>query len=50
MGASQISFEIKPLEVFLIYPLIIFTVTLIASALTALGVRKVSPQEVINID
>ena len=50
MGASQISFEIKPLEVFLIYPLIIFTVTLIASALTALDLRKVSPQEVINID
>ena len=50
MGASQINFEIKPLEVFLIYPIIIFTVTLIASAITALGVKKVAPQEVINID
>ena len=50
MGASQINFEIKPLEVFLIYPIIIFTVTLIASAITALGVKKLAPQEVINID
>lgn len=50
MGASQIEFVIKPLEVYLIYPMIIFTLTVLASAITATQIKGISSQETNNIE
>lgn len=46
MGAFKIEFEIHALEVYLIYPVILFTATLIGCVLTMLKVRKISVQEI----
>ncbi|MDD4111967.1 MAG: ABC transporter permease [Herbinix sp.] len=50
MGASHIEFVIKPLEVYVLYPLLILALTLIASIITALQIRRVSVQETHNIE
>ena len=50
MGAETITFEIIPWEVYVCYPLFVTIVTLIASVLTALGVRRISPAETSNIE
>lgn len=41
MGAQSIEFEIKPLEVYVMYPLLVFTVTVLAGMASALQVRKI---------
>ncbi len=41
MGASKITFEINVLEIYVIYPLAIFMVSVFACVLTMLGVRKI---------
>lgn len=46
MGASKIVFDIRPLEVYVIYPVALFVATVIACVITMLRVRKVSTQEV----
>jgi putative ABC transport system permease protein len=50
MGASSVEFEIRPIEVYIIYPLIIFTVTMLASFLTAQQSRRISASETRNIE
>lgn len=50
MGASKITFEINPLEVYIIYPVTLFVAIVIACVLTMLKVRKISPQEMNNIE
>jgi putative ABC transport system permease protein len=50
MGASNIDFVIKPFEVYLMYPLIIFAVTMTASILTALQARRITAHETNNIE
>ncbi len=50
MGASHIDFVIKPLEVYLMYPLLIFAVTMAASILTAVQAKGITPHEVNNIE
>lgn len=50
MGTSHIDFEVKPLQVYVFYPLLLLAVTLAASVLTALPVRKISAQETNNIE
>ena len=50
MGASSIEFEVRPLEIYVIYPLIVLTVTLVASFLTAQQIRKISASETNNIE
>ncbi len=50
MGASHIEFTVNPFEVYVLYPLIIFVTTMIASGLTALQIRKISTQEINNIE
>ncbi len=50
MGASSIEFEVRPLEIYVIYPLIVLTVTLAASFLTAQQIRKISASETNNIE
>lgn len=50
MGAETISFQIKPWEVYVCYPLLVAVVTVIASIITAQGVRGISPAETSNIE
>lgn len=50
MGATKIEFEVKPLEVYLMYPAIILICTLFASFLSALQIRRISAQETNNIE
>ena len=50
MGASHIEFIVRPLEVYLLYPLLVLAVTLAVSALAALPIRRISPRETNNIE
>ncbi|MCM1498229.1 MAG: ABC transporter permease [Clostridium sp.] len=50
MGASKITFEINPLEVYVFYPVMLFVAIVTACVLTMLKVRKISPQEMNNIE
>lgn len=50
MGASTISFEVNPLEVYIGYPLLVLVVTLTASFITAQQIRRISPSETSNIE
>jgi putative ABC transport system permease protein len=50
MGASHIEFVVKPGEVYFFYPLLIFIMTMVASGLVALQVRRISAQETNNIE
>lgn len=50
MGAQQIEFAIKPLEVFVIYPIIMIVFTLLAVALTSLYTRKINASQISNIE
>lgn len=50
MGAQQIEFAIKPLEVFVIYPIIMLAFTLLAVALTSLYTRKINASQISNIE
>jgi putative ABC transport system permease protein len=45
MGATHVDFVVKPLEVYVIYPLIIFMAAMIASVITATQITKISVQE-----
>jgi hypothetical protein len=48
MGAQKIKFEIKPMEVFVIYPLLILVVTTLSGMLTATQIRKIQASETSN--
>lgn len=50
MGSSHIEFDVKPLEVYFLYPSLILIGTLVASGMTALQVRRISTQETNNIE
>lgn len=50
MGASSIEFQVDPLEVYLIYPLLVFAVTMLSSFFTAQQIRKISASETSNIE
>lgn len=50
MGANKIQLEVKPLETYVIYPLILLVVTGFVACLCALEVRKVDAREVNNIE
>lgn len=50
MGASKITFEINPLEVYVLYPAALFVATVAACVVTMLKVRKISPQEMNHIE
>lgn len=45
MGASSITFEIRPLEVFVLYPLIILCVTVLSAGLTSTQLRHIRASE-----
>lgn len=50
MGAQRIEFEIVPLEVYVIYPVIVLGVTVCAGMVAALQVRKIAASETSNIE
>ncbi len=50
MGARKIDYNIKPLEIFLIYPGMVFTVTMLFAWLTALYTKKISCKDTANIE
>ena len=50
MGAYSIHFDIMPLEVYVLYPLIVLIVTELAAFISAQNLRKVSAAEASNIE
>lgn len=50
MGATKIIFNIDPLQIFLIYPAIIFAVTIISALLTSLYTKKIKSSDTANIE
>ncbi len=50
MGAASIQFEIKPLEVYVIYPLILLSVTSLAALCTAASLCKIKTSETGNAE
>lgn len=50
MGARHIDFEPNIWEGFVLYPIILLIATIISSAVTALGARKIKSSEINNID
>lgn len=50
MGAMSIEYNIDPLQIFLIYPAIIFTITLITAWITALYTKTIKTSEATNIE
>lgn len=50
MGVKTVEFVVKPFEIYLMYPMLILLVTMFASMLTALQIRKISAQESNNIE
>lgn len=50
MGAYSITFDVVPLEVYVIYPLAVLFATVFAAALGALQLRKISASETSNIE
>lgn len=50
MGAIDIDFNIDPLQVFLLYPMIIFAVTIITAWITSLYTKTIKTSEATNIE
>lgn len=50
LGAQSISFVVNPIENYLIYPILMLAVTLIATSLTALYTRTINASEISNIE
>lgn len=46
MGLSKIMFEINELEVYVIYPFVLFVTIVVASISSMLGIRKISEREI----
>lgn len=50
MGASSIEFTIKPLEVFVFYPVLILCVTSCSALLSALQIRRIKASDTANME
>ena len=50
MGAGKVAYVIRPWKIFFMYPGIIFLMTLIASGMTALQIRKIKSNDITNIE
>jgi len=50
MGAGDISFNINPFKIFLVYPLIIFAVTAVSAWMTSLYTKTIKASEATNIE
>ena len=49
-GLTQVEFAINPIEIYIVYPLIFLAGTVVATFITSLGVRKITPQQANNIE
>lgn len=50
LGAQSITFDIRPLEVYVLYPLIVFAVTMLSGMCAALQVRKIPASDASDIE
>ena len=50
MGARNIDFNIDPLQIFLIYPALIFAVTILTALITSLYTKTIKTSEATNIE
>ncbi len=50
MGAYSIKYEIKTVEVYIVFPMIVLAATSFASFLSAQGLRRIVPSEISNIE
>lgn len=50
MGAQNIAFQVRPLEVYILYPLLVFAVTVISGMLASMQIRKISASEASNVE
>lgn len=50
MGMSSIKYTINPLEIYVVYPLIVLMTTIFAGVITSLSVRRVKATETSNIE
>lgn len=50
MGAMNIEFKVNVVEVYICYPVLVLTVTVLVSCITAFGVKKISVSETGNIE
>lgn len=50
MGAGKVAYVIRPWKIFFLYPGIIFLMTLLASGMTALQIRKIKSNDTTNIE
>ena len=50
MGANKIQLEVKPLETYVVYPLVLLVVTGLAACLCSFEVKKVDAREVNNVE
>ncbi|MCM1056755.1 MAG: ABC transporter permease [Firmicutes bacterium] len=48
MGAYSITFEIRPVEVYLLFPAVVLAVTGLAAFISARGVKNISPADISN--
>ena len=50
MGASRIQFVIQPFEIYFLYPFLVFVSTILVCILVMLGIRKITIQDMNNIE
>lgn len=50
MGAQSITFDVRPLEAYVMYPLLVFVVTALAGMCAAMQVKKIPASEASNIE
>ena len=50
MGANSVDFNIDPLQIFLLYPAVIFAVTILTAVITSLYTKTIKTSEATNIE
>lgn len=50
MGASHIQIEVVPMEVYVIYPLILFVIITVATIISTGGIKKIDLREINNLE
>ena len=50
MGATHLKIQINPLEIYCIYPLLLFVVTNLAAYLSTFSINKMNVMEINNIE
>lgn len=50
MGAQSIAFDIRPMEVYILYPMVVFAVTVTAGMCAAMQVKKILASDASNLE